>query len=617
MITSPSVLFGQTCTSNSTRLTGQPLGGDAGCSISCTNGLMYNLGPYQTPTPCLSPLGDGMRLHAGISPIGFEPMPTIRFSYHVEGIVGDCAYERAGRIGIMPPFIIDGFPAARLYPVSLNGNFGQNFDVGDVFLVSTCDAKDLLLSTNNAGSRIKFFTTKVAGTQNERMTILDNGQVGIGTATPLEALHINQKLTFHVGENEYYIGYNQYENTAYQTKRISESPTMGIMFAKYENTMFITNNGTGQIGTNVNYKGPNYQVKGISIWNDNNDVMTNGDKGYIGLGTVPDPNSRVVVRGLTESDATKNAFRVTNDEGTPQTRFAVKDNGNVGIGTDIVKSQFQINDMLGFFAGNSSVIAHNAYYNDGWKRMSGSTGQGKKPAAIGMSDGGITLQVGAEGMTGSPITWNTAFSIANDGKVTINNLAGTGERAIYANANGELVMASGSAGGWSLSGNTVGTNSVFIGTIDEKPLVFKTYSTPRMQIAANGDVHVGNVWDYTSTAGNLNRSNYPSLLSVNGAVVAKLVRVTANNWADNVFRSDYQLMSLSEVKEFIDKNGHLPEVPTEQEVQKNGVDLQEIQATLLRKVEELTLHLIKLEQENKQLRQRMDVLDASQPKPKD
>ncbi|MBS1538225.1 MAG: hypothetical protein JST20_10810 [Bacteroidetes bacterium] len=199
MMISPSVLFGQTCTSNSTRLTGQPLGGDAGCSISCTNGLMYNLGPYQTPTPCLSPLGDGMRLHAGISPIGFEPMPTIRFSYHVEGIVGDCAYERAGRIGIMPPFIINGLPEARLYPVSLNGNFGQNFDVGDVFLVSTCDAKDLLLSTNNAGSRIKFFTTEVAGTQNERMTILDNGNVGINTPAPGYNLQVVNHIAVGAG----------------------------------------------------------------------------------------------------------------------------------------------------------------------------------------------------------------------------------------------------------------------------------------------------------------------------------------------------------------------------------------------------------------------------------
>jgi hypothetical protein len=456
------------------------------------------------------------------------------------------------------------------------------------------------------------------GDLHEVMRII-NGSVGIGTTDPKDMLHLYEKLTFHVGANEYYIGYNQYQNSSNQIQRIMPtlSSTMGIMFKEDHNIMYITNNGKA-IGTAaVNYTEPSGAVKGISIGNDNVDVATNGDKAYIGLGAAWDPNSRVFIRGLSETGTT-NAFRVANSGeqyGTPFTRFVVKDNGNVGIGVEgsALKSQLQINQMLGFYADNSvSVFTHNAYYDGAWKRTSGSTGQNKKPALIGMTNGSIIFQVAADGMTGSSITWNTAMGIANDGKVTINNLAGTGERAVYANANGELMMASGSAGGWALGGNDIGDNSYFIGTKNNKPLVFKTNNStePCMQIAANGDVHVGNVWDYTSTAGNLNRTNYPSLLSVNGAVVAKLVRVTANNWADNVFRSGYQLMPLTEVAEFIDKNGHLPGVPSEAQVQKEGVDIQEMQATLLRKVEELTLHLIQFERENKQLHKRVEELES-------
>lgn len=71
--------------------------------------------------------------------------------------------------------------------------------------------------------------------------------------------------------------------------------------------------------------------------------------------------------------------------------------------------------------------------------------------------------------------------------------------------------------------------------------------------------------------------------------------VTDDAWADYVFKREYQLKPLSEVKAFINENGHLPGIPSEAEVKENGVNMGEMQVKLLEKIEEMTLHMIELE----------------------
>ena len=66
----------------------------------------------------------------------------------------------------------------------------------------------------------------------------------------------------------------------------------------------------------------------------------------------------------------------------------------------------------------------------------------------------------------------------------------------------------------------------------------------------------------------------------------------SNGWADYVFEKDYKLMPLNEVEQFINKNGHLPEVPTTEEAIKNGIELKAMNILLLKKIEELTLYNI-------------------------
>ena len=78
--------------------------------------------------------------------------------------------------------------------------------------------------------------------------------------------------------------------------------------------------------------------------------------------------------------------------------------------------------------------------------------------------------------------------------------------------------------------------------------------------------------------------------------------------ADFVFAEDYQLRPLSEVKAFITENKHLPEIKSAQEMQENGVSINELQTQLLQKIEELTLYLIQQEETIQELRQEVERL---------
>ncbi|QHI35903.1 hypothetical protein IMCC3317_12510 [Kordia antarctica] len=80
------------------------------------------------------------------------------------------------------------------------------------------------------------------------------------------------------------------------------------------------------------------------------------------------------------------------------------------------------------------------------------------------------------------------------------------------------------------------------------------------------------------------------------------VELAAGIWADYVFKSDYNLKPLEEVEAFINTNGHLPNVPSATEIEKEGLNLGEMDAKLLEKIEELTLYVIQLKKEVNELK---------------
>ncbi len=109
------------------------------------------------------------------------------------------------------------------------------------------------------------------------------------------------------------------------------------------------------------------------------------------------------------------------------------------------------------------------------------------------------------------------------------------------------------------------------------------------------------------------RPNFPTntgdyRLYVEGGVLTEKVKVavrTTLNWRDFVFANDYKLMPLKDVESFIKANKHLPEISSAEELIKDGLDLGEMQAKQMQKIEELTLYLIEqnktLEKQSKEI----------------
>ena len=64
-------------------------------------------------------------------------------------------------------------------------------------------------------------------------------------------------------------------------------------------------------------------------------------------------------------------------------------------------------------------------------------------------------------------------------------------------------------------------------------------------------------------------------------------------------------MPLPQLDAYIQANGHLPEVPSAEEVATNGLSLGASQALLLKKIEELTLYMIEMQRENEALNERV------------
>ena len=116
------------------------------------------------------------------------------------------------------------------------------------------------------------------------------------------------------------------------------------------------------------------------------------------------------------------------------------------------------------------------------------------------------------------------------------------------------------------------------------------------------DLNTGNVGIGTSV-GSLGTSSHK--LSVEGSICAREIVVLSSGWSDFVFEDDYNLRSLTEVEELINKEGHLPEIPSAKEVEGNGISVGEMNAKLLQKIEELTLYIIEQEKRISELEKNM------------
>jgi hypothetical protein len=125
----------------------------------------------------------------------------------------------------------------------------------------------------------------------------------------------------------------------------------------------------------------------------------------------------------------------------------------------------------------------------------------------------------------------------------------------------------------------VSGNDVRLAAENGNALKFFTAGAERVAVLDNGNVGIGT-------------TSPTEKLSVNGNIRSKKIIVSASPWPDYVFDSSYQLVPLQQVEKYIQQNKHLPDVPSATTVEKNGLDLGDSHAILLKKIEELTLYII-------------------------
>lgn len=139
--------------------------------------------------------------------------------------------------------------------------------------------------------------------------------------------------------------------------------------------------------------------------------------------------------------------------------------------------------------------------------------------------------------------------------------------------------------------NLSGSGNIFIGTQSG----FNELGSNKLYIENSSDDVPLIYGDFTNGVLGINTKEIPSgyAFAVNGKTITEEIKVQlVSTWPDYVFESDYNLPSLSEVYRFIQNNGHLEDIPSAIEVQKEGILVGEMNAKLLKKIEELTLYLI-------------------------
>ena len=151
---------------------------------------------------------------------------------------------------------------------------------------------------------------------------------------------------------------------------------------------------------------------------------------------------------------------------------------------------------------------------------------------------------------------------------------------------------------WFTTGNN-SNNTDFIGPLNNQDFIIKTGNqnwgtlAERVRVTNTGKVSIG-----------VPANNLPGTykLYVADGILTEKIKVALKtnivDWADYVFDSDYKLMSLFELKKYIQKNKHLPDVPSaEQLIKEGGIDLGKTQAILLKKIEEQALYILMLNEE--------------------
>ncbi|NLR68089.1 hypothetical protein HGH92_27535 [Chitinophaga varians] len=128
------------------------------------------------------------------------------------------------------------------------------------------------------------------------------------------------------------------------------------------------------------------------------------------------------------------------------------------------------------------------------------------------------------------------------------------------------------------------------------------YDVP-FNLTVQNDVNLSNALRTNYTTGNvtIGSPTKKSQLMVNGDIFTNRVKVSTDNWPDYVFSPEFELRPISDLARYITENKHLPDLPAAKEVETQGQDVGEINKILVKKMEEMSLYIIQLDNRMKEL----------------
>ncbi len=274
-------------------------------------------------------------------------------------------------------------------------------------------------------------------------------------------------------------------------------------------------------------------------------------------------------------------------------------NGNVGIGTTQPNAKLDINGNT--FSGNLLARQYLKIISKEWPEVRFQTPSSNGQIRLGVAHANNAgYEVSAGDFYVYSATSNTMpLVVQKQGDVKIGNLSRRSYLHIASSQWPEVRFQTPSSDRQIRLGVAHANNAGYGVDAGDFYVYTATSNTMPIVVQKQGNVslvsNTGNVGIGTRNPGSWK-------LAVNGQIRAKEVKVETN-WSDFVFEKDYDLPTLTEVEHHIKQKGHLQDIPSAKDVEKNGIFLGEMDAKLLQKIEELTLYTIQQQKEIQQLQQ--------------
>ncbi len=470
------------------------------------------------------------------------------------------------------------------------------------------------ITNSQAEGELLFYTKGTDLT--ERMRIDEDGYVGIGNSNPTGPLHITSGQSGSTSSVAFVENtYSGTDNWVYAIQgRVNNSapasgPGIGVLGMSTNATgggvgvYGQTNGATGVAirGSSLSSTGVNYGILASTNSSDGYAGYFSGGRnyfsGHVGIGT----------------NSPAQPLHVIANQSTTASSVALVENSYTGTNSWVYAIQGKVNSSSSSGGPGIGVLGVSSNSTGGgvglFGQTSGASGTGVK--AVSLSATGTNYGVYAT--ISSPDGFAGYFSGGKNyfsGSVGIGVSSPLGKLHVHDAVNSNNIL-------YITPKNTASGDSATVFFAEDNDAAFGMYwmydgNDNQMELwGKNNTLKYGphmliNRADGNIAFGTAFASGYK--LSVGGKIACTEVLVQATaSWPDYVFKANYNLMSLDKLEETIGNTGHLPGMPSAKEVEKNGIQMGEMQRLIVQKVEELTLYAI---EQNKLIKQMKDELEA-------